>query len=290
MLKSKKVSGNAVKRNIIDYIFFLAGSALYAFGFSFFIEPNNISPGGITGIAAIINYMLGFPTGAVLFCLNIPLLFLGLKKMGRKFLIKTLFVITVTSFLIDFFSIIIPEFKGDRLLAAIFGGALSGFGLSLVMLRGATTGGIDIIAVILKQKFPFLGIGRLVLILDSVVITLAAICYGEIDSALFAVVAIFISGNLLDAMLYGRDKGRIVFIVTSKGQEVARAIFQNLNRGVTVLPSYGAFENKNNETLICALKVNEVDSAIKTVSRADPNAFTVVAITGGIFGRGFEQK
>ena len=229
MLKSKKVSGNAVKRNIIDYIFFLAGSALYAFGFSFFIEPNNISPGGITGIAAIINYMLGFPTGVVLFCLNIPLLFVGLKKMGRKFLIKTLFVITVTSFLIDFFSIIIPEFKGDRLLAAIFGGALSGFGLSLVMLRGATTGGIDIIAVILKQKFPFLGIGRLVLILDSVVITLAAICYGEIDSALFAVVAIFISGNLLDAMLYGRDKGRIVFIVTSKGREVARAIFQNLN-------------------------------------------------------------
>ncbi len=288
MIKSTKRGGIAVKKNIIDYIFFLSGSALYAFGFTYFIEPNNISPGGLTGIAAIINYLFRLPTGVVLFCLNIPLLILGLKKMGSKFVIKTLFVITVTSVLIDFFSLILPDFKGDRFLSAIFGGALSGFGLSLVMLRGATTGGIDIIAVVLKQKFPFLGIGRLVLILDSVVITLAAICYKEIESALFAVIAIFISGNILDAMLYGSDKGRLVFIVTNKGSEVAKAIFQDVNRGVTVLPSFGAYENKNNETLICALKVNEVDNVIKTVSNADPDAFTVVTVTGGIFGRGFK--
>lgn len=288
MLNSEQRSGNAVKRSIIDYLFFLAGSALYAFGFAYFIEPNNISPGGLTGIAAIINYLLYLPTGAVLFCLNIPLLILGFKKMGSNFVIKTLFVTAVTSVLIDLFAAVLPDFKGERLLAAIFGGALSGFGLSLVMLRGATTGGIDIIAVILKQKFPYLGIGRLVLILDSIVITLAAVCYREIESALFAVVAIFISGNLLDAMLYGSDKGRLVFIVTNKGREVAKAIFNEINRGVTILPSYGAYENKNNQTLICALKVNEVDNAIKTVSQADPNAFTVVTVTGGIFGRGFK--
>ena len=262
MLNSEQRSGNAVKRSIIDYLFFLAGSALYAFGFAYFIEPNNISPGGLTGIAAIINYLLYLPTGAVLFCLNIPLLILGFKKMGSNFVIKTLFVTAVTSVLIDLFAAVLPDFKGERLLAAIFGGALSGFGLSLVMLRGATTGGIDIIAVILKQKFPYLGIGRLVLILDSIVITLAAVCYREIESALFAVVAIFISGNLLDAMLYGSDKGRLVFIVTNKGREVAKAIFNEINRGVTILPSYGAYENKNNQTLICALKVNEVDNAI----------------------------
>ena len=126
------------------------------------------------------------------------------------------------------------------------------------------------------------------LILDSIVITLAAICYKEIESALFAVVAIFISGNLLDAILYGSDKGRLIFIVTNKGSQVADAIFKNIDRGVTVLPSYGAYENKNNKTLICALKVNEVDNAIKTVSITDPNAFTVVTLTGGIFGRGFK--
>ena len=290
MLKSKKGSGIAVKRSIIDYIFFLLGSAFYAFGFSYFIDPNNISPGGLTGIAAIINYALSLPTGAILFCLNIPVLILGFKKMGGSFVIKTLFVTALTSVLIDLFAYILPEFNGDRLLAAIFGGALSGFGLALVMLRGGTTGGVDVIAVVLKQKFPYLGIGRLVLILDSIVITLAAICYREIESALFAVVAIFISGKVLDAMLYGADKGRLIFIVTNRGADVSNAIFKNLNRGVTVLPSYGGFKMKSSETLLCALRFNEVDSAIKTVRAADPDAFTIVAVTGGIFGHGFAEK
>jgi len=288
VIKPKKSCGTAVKRSIIDYIFFLSGSAFFAFGFSFFIAPNNISPGGLTGIAAIINYALSLPTGAVLFCLNIPVLILGFKKLGGVFVIKTLFVTALTSILIDLFSYILPGFDGDRLLAAIFGGALSGFGLALVMLRGGTTGGVDVIALVLKQKFPYISIGRLVLILDSIVITLAAICYKEIESALFAVVAIFISGKVLDTMLYGADKGRLIFIVTNKGTDVAKAIFDNLNRGVTVLPSYGGFRRESSETLLCALRYNEVDLAIKTVRAADSNAFTVITITGGIFGRGFE--
>ena len=290
MLRTKKGSGISVKRCIVDYAFFLLGSALYAFGFDFFIEPNNISPGGLTGIAAIVNYLLYLPTGTVFFFLNIPVLLLGLKKLGRKVIIKTLFVITVTSVFIDAFNLFLPDFKGERLLAAIFGGALSGLGLSLVLLKGATTGGVDIIAVILRQRFPYLKIGRLVLVLDSVVIALAAICYREIESALFAVVAIFISGKIIDTMLYGSDKGRLIFIVTNKGEAVSNAIFKNVNRGVTVVESHGAFENKKSQTLMCALKVNEVDLAIKTVSQNDPGAFMVVTVTGGIFGRGFEQK
>ncbi|MBO5232645.1 MAG: YitT family protein [Clostridia bacterium] len=288
MLKFKREGGISVKRIITDYIFFLAGSALFAFGFSFFIDPNNISPGGLTGIAAIINYALSLPTGATLFALNIPVLFLAFKKLGGNFLIKTLFVTAITSVLIDLFAYALPKFSGDRFLAAIFGGALSGLGLALVMLRGGTTGGIDVIAVILKQKFPYLGIGRLVLILDSFVIALAAICYKEIESALFAVVAIFISGKVLDTMLYGADKGRLVFIITNNGSKVSDAIFKNHNRGVTVLPSYGGFKMESNETLLCALRFNEVDSAIKTVREADPDAFTIITISGGIFGRGFE--
>jgi uncharacterized membrane-anchored protein YitT (DUF2179 family) len=290
MFKLKKGSRIAVKRMVIDYIFFLIGSALFAFGFAFFIYPNNISPGGLTGVAAIINYTLLLPTGAVLFFINIPVLILGYKKMGVIFLIKTVFVTAITSVLIDVFVYILPKFNGERFLAAIFGGALSGFGLSLVMLRGGTTGGVDVIAVVLKQKFPFLSIGRLVLILDSVVIALAAICYREVESALFAIVSIFISGKVLDTMLYGADKGRLVFIVTNKAKDVSNAIFKQVNRGITILPSYGGFNMKTNKTLICALRFNEVDLAIKAVRSVDENAFTVVTIAGGIFGLGFDEK
>ena len=290
MLKLKKGSGITVKRIVLDYIFFLVGSAFFAFGFSFFIYPNNISPGGLTGVAAVINYALDLPTGTVLFIINIPVLLLGLKKMGSVFLIKTLFVTVASSLLIDIFIYILPKFNGDRFLAAIFGGALTGFGLALVMLRGGTTGGIDVIAVILRNKFPFLTMGRLVLILDFVVITLAAICYREIESALFAVISIFISGKVLDTMLYGADKGRLVFVVTQKEKDVSKAIFEQVNRGVTILPSYGGFNMDTNKTLICALRFNEVDPAIKAVHSADVNAFTVVTIAGGIFGLGFEEK
>ena len=288
MLKLKKGSGITVKRIVIDYLFFLVGSALFAFGFSFFISPNNISPGGLTGVAAIINYTLSLPTGAVLFIINIPVLLLGFKKMGLEFLIKTLFVTIVSSFLIDTFAYVLPKFNGERFLAAIFGGALVGLGLSLVMLRGGTTGGVDVIAVILKKKFPFLSMGRLVLILDSFVIALAAVCYKEIESALFAVISIFISGKILDTMLYGADKSRLIFIVTTKEKDVASSIFTRVNRGVTVLTSYGGFENKSNKTLMCALRSNEVDLALQAVRLVDSDAFTVVTVAGGIFGRGFE--
>ncbi|MEE1025449.1 MAG: YitT family protein [Acutalibacteraceae bacterium] len=287
--KNKK-SGFPVKRSIIDYFFFLLGSAFYAFSFTFFIDPNRISPGGLTGIAAVINYLLFLPTGTVLFCLNIPVLFLGFKKLGGKFTLKTLFVTALTSVLIDIFAYFLPIFTGDRLIAAIFGGALSGLGLALVMLRGGTTGGIDVIAMVLKGRFPYLSMGRLVLILDSFVIALATICYREIDSALFAVVAIFVSGKVMDALLYGADKGKMLFIVTDKGAKVSKAIFDAVDRGVTILPSYGGYRKENNETLLCALRFTEVDLAIKTVKLADPDAFTVVTVTGGIFGKGFEEK
>ena len=290
MLKIKMGSRITVKRIIVDYIFFLVGSALFSFAFAFFIYPNNISPGGLTGIASIINYTLLLPTGAVLFFINIPVLLLGFRKKGGVFLIKTVFVTAITSVLIDVFIYILPKFNGDRFLAAIFGGALAGFGLALVMLRGGTTGGVDVIAVILKEKFPFLSIGRLVLILDCVVIALAAICYKEIESALFAVISIFISGKVLDTMLYGADKGRLIFIVTNKEKEVSKVIFEQINRGVTILPSYGGFNMEKNKTLICAVRFNEVDLAIKAVRSVDEKSFTVVTIAGGIFGLGFEIK
>lgn len=292
MLKFNIKSGQGKKllEGVTDYTFFLLGAALYAFGFDFFIQPNHISPGGITGIASIINYLFKLPTGLLLFLLNIPILFIGFKKIGGRFLIKTLFVTAMTSVFIDLFAKILPRFYGDRFLAAIFGGLLSGLGLALVMLRGGTTGGIDVIAVILRQKFPYLSIGRLILILDSFIITLAAICYKEIETALFAAIAIFVSIKVIDALLYGADKGRLIFIVTADGDDVSKAIFDKIKRGVTVVPSYGGFALTENQTLLCAVRQTEVNRAISVIKNTDPNAFTVVTLTGGIFGRGFEQN
>lgn len=287
---SFKKGGFKYQKQLIDYSCFILGSAFYAFGFCFFIEPNNISPGGVTGIAAIINYLFGLPTGLVLFALNIPLLILGFKKIGGTFIIKTLFVTVITSVFIDLFAVFVPVFYGERLLAALFGGALSGLGLATVMLRGATTGGVDILAKVIRLRFPYLSMGRLVLILDGFVILLATLCYRDIETALFTVVSIFVSSRVMDTILYGSDKGRLIFIITTKGNEMSKALFDSINRGTTVLSAMGGYNRQEKEALLCAVRQQEVNKAIGTIKTTDPEAFTIVTLTGGIFGFGFEHS
>lgn len=287
-VKEKKRA--TAKRRCLDYLCFVLGSALYAFGFRFFFEPNYISPGGLTGIAAIVNFLFSLPTGLILFLLNIPVLLLGYFKIGGKFIFKTLLVTVFVSFFIDLFTAVLPVFHGERLLAAIFGGAVSGLGLAVVMLRGATTGGVDVIAKVLRLKFPYFSMGRLVLMLDGLVVALAAVCYRDIETALYTAVALFVSSKVMDAILYGADKGRLLMIVTSRGGEMADALFRSVRRGVTVVPVLGGYHRQPREMLVCALRQPEVSRAINTVRKTDPDAFTVVTVTGGILGQGFEQR
>lgn len=277
-------------KRCMDYLCFVLGSACYSFGFAFFINPNHISPGGLTGIAAIVNYLFSLPTGLVLFLLNIPVLLLGYFKISGKFIFKTLLVTAFISAFIDLFAASIPVFQGERLLAAIFGGAVSGLGLAVVMLRGATTGGVDVIAKVLRLKFPYLSMGRLVLILDGFVVALAAVCYRDIETALYTMVSLFVSSKVMDAILYGADKGRLLFIITSRGTEIANALFQSVRRGVTVVSVEGGYHRQSREMLMCALRQQEVNRAVNTVRETDPAAFTVVTLTGGILGQGFEQR
>lgn len=289
LLKNQKAEALWAKR-MADYACFVLGSAFYAFGFCYFIQPNQISPGGVTGIAAILHVWFAAPTGLTLFLLNIPILALGFWKIGGAFIGKTLFVTATTSLLIDLFSTVLPVFEGERLLAAIFGGVLSGVGLAIVMLRGATSGGIDVIAKVLRLKYPYFTMGRLVLLLDGAVILLATLCYRDMETALFTVLSIFTSSKVMDSILYGADQGRLMFIVTTEKSDMERALFDSVHRGSTVLPAYGGYRGEARRMLVCAVRKQEVARAMQTVRQTDPAAFTVISVTGGIFGYGFEQR
>ncbi len=292
MLKIKEELKNSSPKDLFfDLIFFIVGAAVFSFGFVYFIDPHKISPGGMTGIAAVISYLFEFiPTGVALFILNVPIIVLGFIKIGGKFIIKTLFVTVLTSVTIDFFESVLPVYEGERLLAALFGGVLVGIGLALVMLRGGTTGGTDVLAKVFRTKFPYFSMGRMVLILDGVVVVISAIVYKDLETALYSVVALFTSAKMLDALLYGSDIGKFLFIVTNKAEEVSNALFAATDRGVTILPAKGGYKKEDRELLLCALRNQEVDKAIKTVKKTDPEAFTVVTVTGGVFGEGFEKK
>ena len=277
------------KNSISDYIIIALGASLYAASVAVFTSKNNIAPGGLTGVSTMLNYLFSLPIGAMIFLMNIPLFLWAFFKNGRSFVIKTMTGTALVSVFIDIFQAVLPFYGGNIMLAAIFGGALSGLGLGLIFARGGSTGGTDIIAVSLNKRFPHISTGRLMLISDAVVLTAAAIVYGNIESALYAGITIFVSVRVIDAVTYGtsRGNGKLIFIISDSYETISREIIQKLGRGVTILNGSGAYTGNSKRVLMCAARPNQVVKITKGVKIIDKNAFIVVTTANSILGEGF---
>lgn len=277
------------KNSITDYIIIALGASLYAASVAVFTSKNNIAPGGLTGVSTILNYLFGLPIGAMIFLMNIPLFLWAFFKNGRGFVVKTMTGTALVSVFIDIFQSVLPFYGGNIMLTAIFGGALSGLGLGLIFARGGSTGGTDIIAVSLNKRFPHISTGRLMLLSDAVVLTAAAIVYGNIESALYAGITIFVSVRVIDAVTYGtsRGNGKLIFIISDSYDVISREIIQKLGRGVTILNGSGAYTGNSKRVLMCAARPNQVVKITKGVKIIDKNAFIVVTTANSILGEGF---
>lgn len=277
-------------KNLVDILFFTAAAMVYSVAVNVFLTPNEISPGGFTGIATVINYLTNIPTGTLLLLFNIPILFLGYIKMGKFFIFKTSFVTVLFSVFLDLTSKILPPFKTDGILASVFGGILMGSALSLVMLRGATTGGIDIIAKLINGKHRHLSVGKIILVADVFVVTVNALVYKNIETALYSVVAIYASTRIIDLLLYGADKGKIIYIVTNKADLICREINYKVGRGVTKLSVKGGYTGESRVMLMCIVRVHEAAAVHFVIKEYDPDAFIVVSDAGEIIGEGFKNS
>lgn len=275
---------------ITDIAFYIVGCGIYSIAVTMFISPNEISPGGLTGIATVLNYLFMLPTGIVLFLLNIPILILGFIKFGGIFITKTAIATTILSFMLEITENLLSAVKIDLILAAVFGGILMGLGLSIVMLRGATTGGVDIIAKVINRKFRHLTVGRLILMSDAAVVMIAALAYGNVQSALYSVISLYASSRIMDVMLYGADKGKIVYIITDSAKEISDAVMTEVRRGVTVMNVVGGYTGSDKKMLMCVLRRHEVSAVYRIVGENDSNAFIVVGEAGEIFGQGFKAN
>ncbi len=280
---------NNIKKVIADFLFWTVGCFIYASAVTMFISGNEISPGGITGIATAFGYVFNIPSGILLFLLNIPILILGFIKFGGVFIIKTAIASSLLSFALTVTDVTLPNFTIDKILAAVFGGVLMGTGLSLIMLRGATTGGIDIIAKLINRKFRHLTFGRLILLMDAVVIAIAALVYRNIESALYSVVAMYGTSYIMDMILYGGDKGKLIYIVTNYPKEICSDINLVLNRGVTILTAKGGYTGNERALLLCTLRRHEVSALYAIINKYDKKAFIVVGEAGEIIGEGFKE-
>lgn len=273
-----------------DLLVYIAGGIIYSVAVLLFLSANEISPGGLTGIATVLNYLFMLPIGTVMFLLNIPILIIGFMKLGGVFILKTTVATVIISIILDIIESFLPAVRVDPILAAVFGGLLMGLGVSMFMLRGATTGGVDIIAKLINRRFTHMTVGRLMLLSDAVVVAFSAIAYKNVESALYSVIALYASSRVIDMMLYGADKGKIVYIITEKSAEMSREIMSLVKRGITLIGVTGAYTGRRLDMLMCTVRRNEVSAVCRLARENDGGAFIVIAEAGEILGEGFKPN
>lgn len=272
-----------------NMILFILSGIIYSISVRVFTAPNQIAPGGLTGVSTMLNYIFGSPIGAMTMLLNLPVFIWGIFEIGYKLVSRTIFATLCSSIAIDLVGFVIPPYYGNPLLAAIYGGVLEGISLSLVLGRGGTTGGTDMIAKLLARHFRHLSIGNLMMAIDGVVILVSAIVYQSLESALYAAIAVFVSTRVIDALLYGSDgrAGKLIFIISKRSDEIAKKVLHELNRGVTEIHSRGAYSEQEQMTLLCAVSRTEVYKVTDIVRELDKNAFMIIGDVGQINGEGF---
>ena len=280
----------SLRSDLCTALILLPVSFVYAVGFCWCYQPNDIAFGGITGVAQIIQVFLpAAPVGVVTILLNVPLFLLGWRLLGGKLLLSSLYAMAVTSLAIDVVDHLFTFPPMDPMLAAIFGGVVVGATLGVVFLRGATTGGTDLIARLLKLALPWLPMGRLVLAVDLVVIAATALAFQNLNSALYGIVALYISSLVVDAVLYGLDTAKVAYIISDRSEDICRSIVDRLDRGITILPGRGFYSGEERKVLLCAFKQREIAVIRAIVKELDPDAFLIVCPAHEVLGEGFRD-
>ena len=276
------------KEAVVSYLLITLGSLVYALGQLYFIKPLHIPMGGVSGLALVANFLWSLPIGVVTIVLNIPLLFLGWKNMGKEFFTKTAFAILVSSVFIDLLEPLLPAFDGEMLIAALYGGIVMGVGYGLIFRAGGTTGGVDIIAKWMNKQKD-IPIGTTNLIANAVVIIGSALIYGNLDSALYAMITSYLTSMVIDKMIYGMDAQKSAMIITSKPKEVASAVMTVLNRGCTGMDATGMYTGDKRTVLICAVRRHETGTLKKLILEQDDRAFMLISNISEVFGTNFKR-
>ncbi len=275
------------KKLFIDLVYDFIGCILYAVGINCFIIPQDFASGGVSGIALIITYLTGLPNGTITFILNIPLIIFSYRILGHVFLIKSVKTLAILTVAIDVLTINFPKYTGDPMLAAICAGLTIGAGLGVVYIRGSSTGGSDFITLSIRKLKPHFSVGTITSTIDYIILGASIIFLGNVDAALYGCVAMFVSARILDQIMYGGNKGKLMMIVTEKGEDVANAIFETTERGVTVADVRGAYSGNPKQLVISAMSRHEMPKARKAAHDADEMAFTMITNTDEVFGEGF---
>lgn len=289
-VKKKIVTDPRIYRSVFtDILYDISGSILYAAGIYTFAGNAGFAPGGVSGLALIMDHLWGFPVGTMTLLLNIPLVIISYRAVGRQLLIKSAVTMVKSSLFLDVIFPMFPVYSGDRLIASVCSGAFLGAGMALFYLRGSSSGGIDFLALTIKKKRPHMTIGVITMLIDLVVILLGWPVFGDVDAVLYGVLATFVSTVVIDKILYGAGAGTLAIIITERGKETAERISERAGRGVTSLRAVGAYTRTDREVLLCACSKAEAYLVKSAVQEADDKAFFMFTETSEVFGEGFKR-
>lgn len=265
------------------------GSAIFALGFAAFLEPNDMSAGGISGLALVFVEIFGIGTvGTLSILINLPLFILGGLKIGRRFFAGSLLGMVLSSVMIDSFACFaIPDL--DPLLAVLYGGVICGIGLGLVFVNGTSTGGSDILVRLLKLRYRNVPIGQISMAFDAIVVILTGLVFRDISKALYTGVTVYLSGKVVDAVVYNFDYSKVALIISDQHEAIAREIGLKLDRGATFLHAEGSYSHAPKKVVLAAVKKQQLAELKELVVHIDPDAFIIVQEAHQVLGDGFSR-
>ena len=279
------------KQWLLDAAAIGVGTALVALGLAMFTIPNDIAPGGVSGLATALTHVMGgwMTVGAWSLLLNVPLAAFAWWKLGFRPLCKTLAATLLLSVLIDLLTLVVPPYPNTPLLAAGFGGAVMGVGMGVLFVRGISTGGTDLLTLLLNRVFPTLSLSTRLLCIDTLVVVFAVIVFGNIEIALYSFVTIFVTSKAIDGIMQGVDHTKVLYVITERSEALLEKLAMEMGLGVTALPARGGYTGRDKQMLMVVTHRSDFAKTLGLIKSIDPAAFLIVMNATEVHGEGFKE-
>ena len=274
---------------VVDCAVIAAGAVLMGVALSVFMVPFKLAPGGVSGLATVLHYLAGLRVSVLIPLINIPIFIIGIIRLERDFLVKSVFGTVVLSIATETAAILPPP-TSDPLISAVFGGAVMGIGISAVLSRGGTTGGTDILVLVIRRSFSEVSVGRLYLLIDGAVIAMAGLAFSSGEVIFYSAVSLVVSTYMTDAALEGLNLARLVYIISDSNREICDRIYAELKRGVTGLNSVSMYSGRSGRILMCVIRKGQLSKLKKIIQDIDKDAFVIICDAKEVMGSGFEMR
>ena len=286
----KKIFGGASPKDLaLDLLFTVLGTALVGFALAMFTIPNDIAPGGVSGLATALAHVTPIRVSAWTLIMNVPLMLAAWRRLGTRTIFYTVLSTLLLSLFIEIGTRCLPQFRSDALAASLLGGAVSGLGMGLLFVRGVSTGGTDLLALLLKRLLPNLPTGTLLMIVDATVVAAAALIFRDFDVAIYSTITIFATSKLIDTITQGVDYAKVIYTVTDRGDEVSRVLNEFTARGTTLIPALGGYTHDGKQIVMTVTKRSVLAQTLRLIRQTDPRAFTFVMDSTEVHGEGFRS-